>query len=107
MPTVFGETWLLLTERGNNCYSGFIDIVLPLWPHTEPLSVLCFPFFAVGILPNGNQQTDLMSIDSLSTVTSSVTGEGENSRETVFIPSFSCTVNCIRVQCVHSYSVIG
>lgn len=38
----------------------------------EPLSILCFAFFfffAVDILPNSNQQTDLMSIDSLSTVT--------------------------------------
>lgn len=33
---------------------------------TEPLGILCLSF---DILPNGNGQTDLMSIDSLSTVT--------------------------------------
>lgn len=109
LPTVFGET-SLFTKQGNSCYSGvicFISTIATYRAKAWSYSVFyVFLFFAVDILPNGNQQTDLMSIDSLSTVTGILLAN-EKTPETIFIPSFSCTVNCIRIQYVHIYSVIG
>lgn len=75
---------------------------------TEPLAIFCFSFLAVNVLPSGNQQTDLTSTGWLSTGTETVpANEKTPERQTVFIPSFSCTVDCIRIQCMHVYSVTG
>lgn len=64
-------------------------------------------FFVVDILSNGNQQNRFNERRLTKYSKRNVTGEQENSRETIFIPSFSCPVNCIRIQYVHIYSVIG
>lgn len=72
IPIVFGRPHSLLNKEITVTVDSFIFYFHCSHIqncHTDPLSISCFPFFAVDILPNGNQQTDLMSIDSLSTVT--------------------------------------